>query len=68
VIERFDSVWATTTGASSKGTFVALENGEAGWISRAILPEGVKVICTVLFFKEDGFPILSLDSVRYQAA
>lgn len=68
MVEKFDCVNATTTWASEKGTFVEFENGNSGWISRVFLPEGLNVICTVLHVKEDGFPILVLDSVKYQAA
>lgn len=68
MIEKYDCVTAITTGATGKGTFVEFENGEVGWISRAILPDGLNVICTVLHIKEDGFPILALDSVQYAAA
>lgn len=68
MIEKYDSVTATTTRATGKGTFVQFENGEAGWISRFFLPDGLNVICTVLHIKEDGFPILTLDSVQYTAA
>lgn len=68
MIEKFDCVNATTTWVSEKGTFVEFENGNSGWISRAFLPEGLNVICTVLHVKEDGFLISALDSVKYQAA
>ena len=68
MIEKYDCITATTTGATSKGTFVEFDNGATGWISRAFLPDGLNVICTVLYVKEDGFPILALDSVQYAAA
>ena len=65
MIERYDSVIAKTTKATGKGTFVEFASGETGWISKAYLPDGLDVVCTVLYVKEDGFPILLLDSVRY---
>ena len=68
MFEKYDNVIGTTTCASSKGTFVELVGGQIGWISRVHLPSGVSVICTVYGIKEDGFPILNLDSVRYQEA
>ena len=68
MLEKFDCVNVTTTGSSQKGTFVKLENGESGWIYKTFLPKGVNAICTVLYVKKDGFVILSLDSVKYQAA
>lgn len=68
MINKYDCVTATTTGATTKGTLVEFENGEVGWISRAFLPNGLNVVCTVLCVKENGFPILALDSVRYAAA
>lgn len=67
MLEKYDCINAITTGASGKGTFVKLKDGCSGWISKAVLPQGLNVICTVLFIKEDGFPILTLDSVRYAA-
>lgn len=68
MIEKYDCVTATTTGASSKGTFVELKDGKVGWISRTFLPNGINVICTVVHVKDDGFPILMLDSVQYTVA
>ena len=68
MLEQFDCVSAKTTGASAKGTFVETENGVKGWISHRVLPKGLEVICTVHRVKEDGFPILLLDSVVYPAA
>lgn len=67
MLERYDCITAVTTTASSKGTFVELASGITGWIGKVFLPEGLKVICTVLRVKEDGFPILALDSVQYAA-
>lgn len=66
--EKYDTVIGITAGASSKGTFVELIGGKNGWISRVYLPRGVSVLCTVYEVKEDGFPILNLDSVRYKEA
>lgn len=68
MVEKYDSVIGTTTSASSKGTFVELASGRSGWINRVHLPSGVTVLCTVYDVKEDGFPILNLDSVRYAEA
>ena len=68
MIEKFDCIAGTTTGNSSKGTFVNLPEGKTGWISKAHLPYGVQVMCTVSGVKEDGFVFLALDSVLYQEA
>ncbi len=68
MFEKYDSIIGTTTCASSKGTFVELTDGRSGWINQVHLPSGVSVICTVYAVKEDGFPILTLDSVRYEEA
>ena len=68
MFEKYDSVIGITTGASARGTFVELAEGRTGWISRICLQQGLKVVCTVSSIKEDGFPILNLDSVRYAEA
>lgn len=65
MFEKYDSVVGTTTGSSGKGTFVELTGGYTGWINRVCLQKGLTVICTVCWLKEDGFPILNLDSVQY---
>lgn len=68
MFEKYDSVIGTTIGTSSKGTFVEISGGQTGWINRVRLPMGVSVVCTVYGVKDDGFPILNLDSVGYEAA
>lgn len=65
MFEKFDTVIGVTSDATSKGTFVDLVNGYVGWINKKYVPKGMTVICTVSRVKEDGFPILSLDSIRY---
>ena len=64
--EKFDSVIGVTTCRSGNGTFVELDGGQTAWINRVCLPEGLNVICTVHGIKENGFPILNLDSVNYE--
>ena len=68
MIEKFDCITGTTSGTSSKGTFVNLPGGKIGWIGKAYLPYGVRVMCTVSGVKEDGFVFLTLDSAIYQEA
>lgn len=68
MIEKFDCITGTTAGISSKGTLVNLPEGKTGWIGKAYLHYGVRVMCTVSGVKEDGFVFLTLDSVLYQEA
>ena len=68
MFEKYDSVIGVTAESSSKGTFVDLVDGYVGWISKKYIPKGMTVMCTVCKVKEDGFPILSLDSIRYAEA
>ena len=68
MIEKFDCITGTTTGNSSKGTFVNLPEGKTGWIGKTRLPYGVQVMCTVSRVNEDGFVFLTLDSVLYRDA
>ena len=65
MIEKYDCITGTTVGNSSKGTFVNLPEGKTGWIGNTHISDGVKVICTVLDVKEDGFIFLLLDSALY---
>ena len=65
MLEIFDTVTGSTTGVTEGGTNVCLSNGTKGWIKGKFLRTGINVICSVLHIKEDGFPILLLDSAIY---
>ena len=65
MLQKYDSITATTIGTSRSGTFVKLDNGNTGWISRAFIPLNTSVLCTVSDVSPDGFAYLTLDSVAY---
>ena len=66
--EKFDSVKGEVTYNSSKGVYIKINDNYSGFIPRLFLKTGTQVFATVKAVKEDGFPILSLDSVVYDAA
>ena len=67
MFERFDSVKGEVTYNTSKGVYIKIGD-YSGFIPRLFLKTGTQVYATVKFIKDDGFPILSLDSVIYDAA
>lgn len=61
----YDTVIGITTGVTNEGTNVCLKDGTSAWIKGKFLRTGITVLCSVLHIKNDGFPILLLDSAIY---
>lgn len=64
MLERFDSCYATVVGASQKGIFLSLENGEEAFAFYNYLPKGTQVLVTKLRETRDHYLAkVSIDSV-----
>jgi len=68
MLEKFDVVKGFVTCSTKKGSYIECENGTTAFLNRYSLKSGTKVMCSVIAVKPDGFPILGLDSVLYEAA
>ena len=64
MLERFDSCYATVVGASQKGLFLSLENGEEAFAFFGYLPKGTKVLVSKIKEAHDSYLAkVSVDSV-----
>lgn len=66
MFERFDVVRGIVTCNTKNGCHIRIGDSSSGFLPRLFLRTGTEVFATVKFIKDDGFPILTLDSVVYK--